>query len=451
MVFDIGNNFSKLNKALRTQEKVETSIRNRSEKITEIINEVYWTSISKSKHSLFVGSYGRGTAIKVSDVDLLVVLPDRENERFEQYQDNGQSALLQDVKDKLKHHYSRSTIKGDGQIVSINFHDGISFEILPAFKKESHGYRYSDTHNGGTWKYTNPEEDQKILTCTNKEYNLMVKRTARIIRSWRSTNDVKISGIEVDSVLNTFFLEKILNTVSFSDLDKVINDFFKWLVNKLENKVILYSLDRSFPLELNSDIKSKLKTAVKRADKALNFQEQGKYSEAEDEWIKIFGDDFPHLYMENKNIHYNSSTNKSLIALSTRQNRSGIGTAKDTEKFADEEWKISPNCKNVEIKAELSMKGFRPKDLTFLDKFKIRRDAKIIFSIKSVEKVKWYWKIRNVGHAAIEKDDIRGNIVKGDLIRKETINFSGPHYVEVYGIVDNVVCYAGHINVPLHS
>lgn len=51
------------------------SISNRYHNITKIINKCYWNSLSDVAHSLYVGSYGRGTKINNSDIDLLVVLP----------------------------------------------------------------------------------------------------------------------------------------------------------------------------------------------------------------------------------------------------------------------------------------------------------------------------------------------------------------------------------------
>ncbi|MDR0629099.1 MAG: hypothetical protein LBG24_05600 [Treponema sp.] len=64
---------------------------------------------------------------------MLVQLPYETYRKFDNYLENGQSALLQEVKNCLKKTYSTSFIKGDGQIVCINFNDVINFEIVPAF------------------------------------------------------------------------------------------------------------------------------------------------------------------------------------------------------------------------------------------------------------------------------------------------------------------------------
>lgn len=47
----------------------------RYKRITRTVNSEFWDSTSETAHSLYVGSYGRGTAIDTSDIDMLVELP----------------------------------------------------------------------------------------------------------------------------------------------------------------------------------------------------------------------------------------------------------------------------------------------------------------------------------------------------------------------------------------
>ena len=51
------------------------SISTRYKRVTRAINSEFWNSSSEIAHSLYVGSYGRGTAIDTSDIDILVELP----------------------------------------------------------------------------------------------------------------------------------------------------------------------------------------------------------------------------------------------------------------------------------------------------------------------------------------------------------------------------------------
>ena len=79
------------------------------------------------EHSIYVGSYGRGTAINTSDLDVLIQLPDSEYERFSSMYGNGQSRLLQAVKNAILDTYPNTDIKGDGQVVVVSFVDCMKF------------------------------------------------------------------------------------------------------------------------------------------------------------------------------------------------------------------------------------------------------------------------------------------------------------------------------------
>lgn len=117
--------------------------------ITRAVNKEFWNSTSEVDHSLYVGSYGRGTAIDTSDIDILLELPKEDYNRYDLAKGNGQSRLLQAVKDAIISAYPKSDIHADGQVVVINFSDGIKFEVLPAFKSIWFGYQYPDTNMGG--------------------------------------------------------------------------------------------------------------------------------------------------------------------------------------------------------------------------------------------------------------------------------------------------------------
>ena len=61
------------------------------------------------------------------------------------YLSNGQSALLQAVKNSIGNTYANSYIGADGQIVALNFDDGIRFEILPVFVNSSNTFTFADS------------------------------------------------------------------------------------------------------------------------------------------------------------------------------------------------------------------------------------------------------------------------------------------------------------------
>ncbi len=180
---------------------VRGRISSRYKAITKAVNNDMWNTNSDTAHSRYVGSYGRGTAINVSDLDVLHELPQGEYEHFTSLNGNGPSRLLQTVKNAILGTYPKTDIKGDGQVVVVKFSDGMKFEILPAFRNEDGSYIYPDTHMGGHWLPTNPEDEQNAMANKNHESNGLLFDTCRHIRYVRGENfsSYHLSGILIDS------------------------------------------------------------------------------------------------------------------------------------------------------------------------------------------------------------------------------------------------------------
>lgn len=179
--------------------------------VTKAVNTEFYGSSSDTMHSLYVGSYGRGTAIDTSDLDIMVILPKDKYEQYDQYGNNGQSRLLQSVKDAVKSPYPRSDIRADGQVVKINFSDGMRFEILPAFEQAGlYGrttYIYPDSNMGGNWLSTNPKVEQDAMRKKDADSNHLLVDTCRHMRYVHDTNfrSYPLHGIVID----TFVYEAI--------------------------------------------------------------------------------------------------------------------------------------------------------------------------------------------------------------------------------------------------
>lgn len=89
--------------------------------VTSAMNREFWNITSDRQNSIYVGSYGRGTAIDTSDIDILMSLPESYYNQFNSVYGNGQSRLLQAVRQAILVRYPRSEVRADGQVVKINF------------------------------------------------------------------------------------------------------------------------------------------------------------------------------------------------------------------------------------------------------------------------------------------------------------------------------------------
>lgn len=186
---------------------IRSKISLRYHTVTSAINREFWNLSSVSQNSLYVGSYGRGTAIDTSDLDILVQLPEKEYERHDVLKGNGQSRLLQTVKQAILTSYPRSDVRADGQVVKITFFDGMKFEILPAFKNLGWlgnwdgSYKYPDSNMGGNWRSTNPKAEQEAVKIKNQSSNGLFGDTCKHLRFIRDNHfsSYHLSGIVIDS------------------------------------------------------------------------------------------------------------------------------------------------------------------------------------------------------------------------------------------------------------
>ena len=201
----------------------------RYRRITRAVNSEFWGNTSETAHSLYVGSYGRDTAIDTSDIlfarffvfsvygrdtaidtsdiDILVELPRDEYNRYDALRGNGQSRLLQALKNAILQTYPRSDIHGDGQVVVINFTDGMKFEVLPAFHQLdwwgnwNGKYDYPDSNMGGNWLTTDPKSEQQAMKEKNVASNGLLFDTCKHMREIRDNyfRSYHLPGIVIDS------------------------------------------------------------------------------------------------------------------------------------------------------------------------------------------------------------------------------------------------------------
>src|SRR5690606_23686234 len=146
---------------------------------------------------------------------------------------NGQSALLQAVKESLKTTYPTTHLKGDGQVVIVAFDDGVKFEILPAFINEDNvSYTYPDTHNGGSWKTTAPVRERNASRTANTTWNYNLKRLCRMARVWKDEWSVPIGGLLIDTLAYDFMQTWPDRDKSYTYYDWMVRDFFLYLKNQ---------------------------------------------------------------------------------------------------------------------------------------------------------------------------------------------------------------------------
>lgn len=209
------------------------TISTRYKAITRRLNTDFWNTTSETAHSLYVGSYGRNTAIQgFSDLDMLIELPNALYHQYDAYSGNGQSALLQAAKASIGKTYSTTDIIADGQVIQAPFADGITFEVVPCFINNANSYTHPDANDGGSWKTTNPRPEMDAICTRNAACNHNLIPLCRMMRSWKNTWSVPISGLLVDTLAYQFIENYQNRDKSFLYYDYMCRDFFKWMADQ---------------------------------------------------------------------------------------------------------------------------------------------------------------------------------------------------------------------------
>lgn len=206
------------------------TISTRYKNLTKRLNTDFWNTNSETSHSLYVGSYGRNTAIQgFSDLDMIFQLPYSVYEQYNKYTGNGQSALLQAVKTSIERTYSTTNIRADGQVIVVPFNDGISFEVVPAFINQDDSYTFPNANNGGSWRITNPKPEIQAIRERNASSNGNLVQLCRMMRAWKNKWDVPIGGLLIDTLAYQFINDWQYKDKSFFYYDYLSRDFFKWM------------------------------------------------------------------------------------------------------------------------------------------------------------------------------------------------------------------------------
>jgi len=267
-------------------------ISSRYKAITKRLNKDFWNTESEESHSLYVGSYGRDTDIHVSDVDMIFQLPYLVYENYNNYQGNGQSALLQAVRTSLQKTYSTTHIKGDGQIIGINWDDGICFEIVPCFINKDDSYTFPDSNNGGSWKTTNPKPEIKAIREKNIECNYNLKRLCRMIRAWKENCSVPLGGLLIDTFGYDFLSNWENKDKSFGWYDWMVRDFFEYLKNQNENQEYWLALGSNQRVNRKGKFNYKAKLAYNTILEAIEYESKEMTYSANEKWREVFGSKF---------------------------------------------------------------------------------------------------------------------------------------------------------------
>ena len=401
--------------------------------ITLRLNRDFHGSESETLHRLQIGSYGRSTAINgVSDLDMIFELPWSVHSRLSKIEGNGPSQLFQEVRTSLLKRYPNTNIRGDGQVVILDF-KGFRVEVLPAFRNADSSFTFGDSNDGGRWKLCKPVAEMDAFAIFDNATNRNLRHVCKMLRSWKTTHGVPMGGMLIDTLTYNFFKSNTTyNDKSYAAYPELVVDVFDYLGN--QNDQAYWSAPGS-----NQRIKSKgrFQTKAKRAAKwCRQALEETALSKKEKLWRKTFGRAFPLTQI--------AKAAETLVF-------------RNTEEFIEDAYPMDIQHEVV-LDADVKNAGVVEVALRQLIGLggSVRAGRRVKFVVKSCTVQKPYsikWKVRNVGNEAMRRDCVRGEIFddEGDETHSEPTSFDGNHFVECYVIKDGYCVARDRIPVPIKS
>lgn len=289
----VTSNFENFCNSLLIGTDLRSTISTRYLAICKRLNLDFW-NMDTTSGGRYVGSFGRNTANNwVSDIDIVFEMPLSIYHQYDDYHGNGQSALLQAVKNSIIKTYATTSLKGDGQIVSIIFSDKMRFEVLPVFKNTVNSYTFADSNDGGSWKTANPVPEISAISTGDSLTNNNLRPLCRMIRSWKYYCNVPINGLLIDTLAYRFLTNWSHRSNSYLYYDWMSRDFFEYLKNQTANQAIWYAIGSNSQIVNSENFRYKATQAYNIAADAIKYQSEDKEWSSKQKWREIYGYRFP--------------------------------------------------------------------------------------------------------------------------------------------------------------
>ncbi len=288
MWLGVTRRFSRFDQALlATNDQIEDA-RTKVAGVTACLNSAYYDPSDTAVHWMVVGSWGKQTQIvHTEDVDLLFVLPHEKYYQYLNYTGNGQSALLQEVKGVIEARYPNSRMRGDGQVVVVDF-NSLTIEVIPAFVSTNGQFLICDTHDGGSFRTTDPVAQVSALSGADTLYNQNARKLTRMMKAWKYLHNVSLKSFQIECLVPEFLGSCAWSQQSYFFYDWLVRDFFEFLLTRANRWVFIpgtYEI---------SDLGDAWVPAARRAfdiaSRACDFERDDKIVDAGFEWQKIFGE-----------------------------------------------------------------------------------------------------------------------------------------------------------------
>jgi hypothetical protein len=197
--------------------------------------------------------------------------------------------LLQEVKNVLQVTYPQTSMRGDGQVVVVNFNT-VMVEVLPCFELQDGRYYICDTNGGGSWTTANPVAEISAIENGDQASYGNLRNLIRMAKIWKRECNVPLKSYVLEALARQFLAQSPYRQNSLFWYDWITRDFFIYLVSRANSWI---AVPDGNVVALGDDWKSRAESARDRALRACDHEVNDRIPEAGDEWQKIFGNWIP--------------------------------------------------------------------------------------------------------------------------------------------------------------
>jgi predicted nucleotidyltransferase len=242
------------------------------------------------------GSYVRQTQIRpASDIDLFVVWDPAYWDRGVQQPRQVLTLLLR----SLRKTYPFSTMRKDGQAVTVAFKDRMKFDVVPAYSLRSGNYIIPNVDKGEPWIQCNPKAHIEAFTAANKRAEGRLKPLIKIVKAWRANAQSSVRSFHLE-----LMVAKCFSLIQPATLQYLLGDYTRaacYTFHELMFRVQEATVDEvnrrvDTYLDLGSSRSTaweKLRAASHLAESAYRAAAMGQNARARILWKRVFGEHFP--------------------------------------------------------------------------------------------------------------------------------------------------------------
>ncbi|MEX2442017.1 MAG: nucleotidyltransferase [Alkalispirochaeta sp.] len=271
--------FKKFEENITLKPSQKEDARTKYNDVCKTVHNRYYDAKYDGSTKLLFGSYKVKTNIrplsKGQDVDVLIMLPGEVFDRFDAHTNNGQAALLNEIRGILKERFTTTEkIKAWGKVILVEFSDGHhNVELLPAFEQEDGRFLIPNAEDGGSWNAFDPRTEVEKFNTTNNSTDNALRRVVKFTKRWRNnTPSLSLASHTIQQSGILFFDAPVDTSSSF----EMIRDFLIQLKT-----------------EASVDQVSHYETALTRLERASEYWDSGDKRSSTLELRKIFGEEFP--------------------------------------------------------------------------------------------------------------------------------------------------------------